>query len=71
MLVEIRTDLFKDKVIKFHNGLNVVLGDDRATNSILNGGVNPRGISPTIVPLKKIEEIIKKGLSQSLIKNNG
>jgi len=44
---------------------------DRATNSILNGGVNPRGISPTIVPLKKIEEMIKKGLSQSLIKNNG
>ncbi|MGG3671328.1 DUF2326 domain-containing protein [Bacillus nitratireducens] len=34
MLVEIRCDKFKKKVIKFHKGLNVVLGDNKGTNSI-------------------------------------
>ncbi len=34
MLVEIRCDKFRTKIVKFHKGLNVVLGDDSATNSI-------------------------------------
>jgi len=34
MLVEVRCDKFKEKSIEFHKGLNVVLGDDEATNSI-------------------------------------
>ncbi len=34
MLVEVRCDKFKDKKIGFHSGLNVVLGDSVATNSI-------------------------------------
>lgn len=34
MLLEIRSDQFRTKHIKFHKGLNVVLGDENATNSI-------------------------------------
>ncbi|MBU2524147.1 DUF2326 domain-containing protein [Patescibacteria group bacterium] len=34
MLVEIRCDLFRTKAVPFHEGLNVVLGDENATNSI-------------------------------------
>lgn len=34
MLAEIRCEKFNQKVIFFHSGLNVVLGDDKATNSI-------------------------------------
>lgn len=34
MLAEIRCEKFNQKVVSFHNGLNVVLGDDKATNSI-------------------------------------
>lgn len=34
MLVEIRCAQFRDKVVTFHAGLNVVLGDENATNSI-------------------------------------
>lgn len=34
MLQEIRCDMFHQKVIRFHNGLNVVLGDEHASNSI-------------------------------------
>ena len=34
MLIEIRSDQFRTKAIRFHSGLNVVLGDDNATNSI-------------------------------------
>ena len=34
MLVEIRSDKFRTKRIEFHKGLNVVLGDENATNSI-------------------------------------
>jgi hypothetical protein len=34
MLVEIRCNKFRDKKIGFHSGLNVVLGDSVATNSI-------------------------------------
>jgi hypothetical protein len=34
MLKEIICDVFKTPVVKFHNGLNVVLGDDVASNSI-------------------------------------
>ena len=34
MLIEIRCEKFNDRVIMFKNGLNVVLGDENATNSI-------------------------------------
>jgi len=34
MLIEIRSDVFSQTAIKFHEGLNVVLGDSVATNSI-------------------------------------
>lgn len=34
MLTEIRCDKFREKSIEFHSGLNVVLGDSVATNSI-------------------------------------
>lgn len=34
MLAEIRCEKFNQKIISFHSGLNVVLGDDKATNSI-------------------------------------
>ena len=34
MLIEIQSDIFRQKNIKFHTGLNVVLGDEQASNSI-------------------------------------
>ena len=34
MLIEIKSDKFRDKKVSFEPGLNVVLGDDNATNSI-------------------------------------
>lgn len=34
MLVEINCDKFREKTIRFQEGLNVVLGDEKATNSI-------------------------------------
>lgn len=34
MLIEIRSDVFNQKAIRFHKGLNVVLGDSIGTNSI-------------------------------------
>jgi uncharacterized protein YydD (DUF2326 family) len=34
VLIEIRSDRFRQRAIKFRAGLNVVLGDDNATNSI-------------------------------------
>lgn len=34
MLIEVRCEQFREKVIPFHSGLNVVLGDNVATNSI-------------------------------------
>ena len=34
MLKQIRCDKFNNKIINFHTGLNVVLGDNKATNSI-------------------------------------
>lgn len=34
MLVEIKCDIFREKTIIFHAGLNVVLGDEKASNSI-------------------------------------
>jgi len=34
MLFEIRSDQFRTKHIGFHKGLNVILGDENATNSI-------------------------------------
>lgn len=34
MLVELKCDKFREQSIKFHKSLNVVLGDDEATNSI-------------------------------------
>lgn len=43
---------------------------DRATNSILNGGTNPQGILPTIIPFERIKEIIKETLSQKSPERN-
>lgn len=40
---------------------------DLATNSILNGGINPKGTPPTSIPFGKIKEIIKEGLSEVLL----
>lgn len=34
MLIEIRSEKFREHTINFHSGLNVILGDDNATNSI-------------------------------------
>lgn len=34
MLLEVRSDKFRQSAIQFRAGLNVVLGDDNATNSI-------------------------------------
>lgn len=34
MLVEIKSDVFRENKIKFHSGLNVVLGDEKKSNSI-------------------------------------
>lgn len=34
MLIEIRSDKFRTERIEFHSGLNVILGDENATNSI-------------------------------------
>ena len=34
MLTEVRCEIFREKVLSFHSGLNVVLGDSIATNSI-------------------------------------
>lgn len=34
MLIEIQSDVFRQKNIQFHKGLNVVLGDEQAGNSI-------------------------------------
>lgn len=37
---------------------------DRATNSVLNGGVNPKGIQPTQISLKRIREIIEEAIQR-------
>lgn len=37
---------------------------DRATNSILNGGANPKGIQPTKISLKRIKEIIQEAIER-------
>ena len=39
---------------------------DRATNSILNGGPNPKGIEPTAISFEGIKEILKEALSQKM-----
>lgn len=38
---------------------------DRATNSMLNGGTNPRGVEPTAIPFEKIKEILKEAFCQN------
>jgi hypothetical protein len=38
---------------------------DNATNSILNGSVNPKGIAPTGIPLEKIKVLVREGLSKN------
>ncbi len=40
---------------------------DRATNSILNGGVNPKGIEPTMIPFERIKMIAKEALFRKFI----
>jgi 2'-5' RNA ligase len=39
---------------------------DLATNSILNGGINPKGTPPTSIPFERIKEILKEGLSETV-----
>src|SRR3989344_1819895 len=39
---------------------------DRATNSLLNGGINPKGILPTAIPFEKIKAIAKEALSKDI-----
>jgi len=34
MLIEIHSDIFRENQINFHSGLNVILGDEQASNSI-------------------------------------
>ncbi|MBZ9569621.1 2'-5' RNA ligase family protein [Patescibacteria group bacterium] len=41
---------------------------DLATNSILNGGVNPKGTPSTAIPFEKIKEIVKEGLGGVLFR---
>jgi len=38
---------------------------DRATNSLLNGGSNPKGILPTAIPLEEIKKILETALPQN------
>lgn len=40
---------------------------DLATNSILNGGINPKGTPPTSILFERIKEIAKEGLGESLV----
>ena len=44
---------------------------DRATNSILNGGLNPQGINATKIPLEVIKDLLKQGLSETPIQAQG
>ncbi len=37
---------------------------DTATNSILNGGTNPNGLEPTVIPFARIKTIIKEALGK-------
>ena len=39
---------------------------DRATNSLLNGGTNPKGIQPTRIPLARIKTIVVDALSKDI-----
>lgn len=39
---------------------------DRATNSILNGGINPKGILPTKIALPRIRDILTEALSRDI-----
>lgn len=39
---------------------------DLATNSILNGGINPKGTPPTSISFERIKEILKEGLTEIL-----
>ena len=43
---------------------------DRATNSLLNGGINPKGILPTAIPFEKIKAIAKEALSKDIPRNS-
>jgi hypothetical protein len=42
---------------------------DTATNSLLNGGVNPKGVSPTLISLGRMKHIIKDSLSRTVQEN--
>ncbi len=39
---------------------------DKATNSILNGGVNPKGIEPTMISVERMKNILKEALSRQI-----
>jgi len=38
---------------------------DRATNSMLNGGIIPKGVEPTAIEFEMIKELVKEGLAVS------
>lgn len=40
---------------------------DRATNSLLNGGINPKGIMPTIISFERIKQILKESLPRDIV----
>jgi len=42
---------------------------DRATNSLLNGGMNPKGISPTAIPFQELKGFLQEGLSAFLFRD--
>ena len=43
---------------------------DLATNSVLNGGINPKGTPPTSIPFERIKEIVKDGLGGIFLQKN-
>ena len=43
---------------------------DRATNSILNGSVNPKGVSPTKIPFEALKKLVTRGLEELVIQKN-
>lgn len=40
---------------------------DRATNSLLNGGTIPKGVSPTVIPLVRVKDLTIEGLNATII----
>ena len=75
--------LRKEEMIVARNNYNFSVGDlmrpgkineipewyyDRATNSMLNGSINPKGIMATSISFEKIKEILKESLQRDIFK---